>query len=500
MADDATLRQAKGDTLAGGVFVMLVVTILQRGIGFGRNLVLCRFLQDDELGRWSLAFSFLLLAAPLIVFGLPGTFGRYVESYRRQGKLKMFLRRIGIVCGVATLIASVTLVVTWRRASYLLFHDAARSDLVLAVAATLLIVTAANFVAELLLALRWARILSILEFCNSLIFTAVSLVGVVWFQGGEIAVLAGFAAGASVTLVGGTTILLRQSWGTDGDVEEAPPERALWRTVLPFAGWMWVTNLCANLFDTADRFMLVHLSGVTDADRLVGQYHAGRVVPLMLVSIAGMLGGVVLPHLVADWESSAHQKLADRLNRLVEWSLIGFTAAGVAILAGSGWLFDWLLAGKYNAGLAILPWTIVYSIWFGVMMLMQNYLWCLERARTVVAILVVGLAVNIGLNFWLVPVFGLYGAVWATTISLAVAIMATQRACTRHGMAWSITNGWLWLLPVSLLAGPLAGAVFVAASLVVLHQRGIVQEGLSALPWLATVCPWVAGPVARESD
>ena len=45
-----------------------------------------------------MAFGFLMLAAPLVVLSLPGTFGRYVERYRQQGQLRSFLRRTALVC------------------------------------------------------------------------------------------------------------------------------------------------------------------------------------------------------------------------------------------------------------------------------------------------------------------------------------------------------------------------------------------------------------------
>ncbi|MCR9117616.1 MAG: hypothetical protein NXI22_11785, partial [bacterium] len=85
-----------GDTLLVGVVFMLGVTVIQRIVGFGRSLLFCAYLDDDQLGLWSLAFSFLLLAAPLAVIGLPGSFGRYVEYYRNSGRLRSFLTRTTI--------------------------------------------------------------------------------------------------------------------------------------------------------------------------------------------------------------------------------------------------------------------------------------------------------------------------------------------------------------------------------------------------------------------
>src|SRR3989337_1137354 len=81
------------DSLAASVMVLLVVSVVQRSVGFGRGILFCRWLSPDELGQWDMAYSFLLLAAPLIVLGLPGSFGRYLERYRQRRQLRTLLRR-----------------------------------------------------------------------------------------------------------------------------------------------------------------------------------------------------------------------------------------------------------------------------------------------------------------------------------------------------------------------------------------------------------------------
>jgi PST family polysaccharide transporter len=67
------------DSLATSMVVLLVVSVVQRSVGFGRGMLYMRWLSPEELGQWDMAYSFLLLAAPLIVLGLPGSFGRYLE-------------------------------------------------------------------------------------------------------------------------------------------------------------------------------------------------------------------------------------------------------------------------------------------------------------------------------------------------------------------------------------------------------------------------------------
>ena len=67
---------------------------------------------------------------------------------------------------------------------------------------------------------------------------------------------------------------------------------------------MWVTNLLTNLFEVIDRFMIVHHSGwpSEEALRQVGNYHSSRILPLLFVSVAVMLGSMITPHLSVDWE------------------------------------------------------------------------------------------------------------------------------------------------------------------------------------------------------
>ncbi|MBU6172464.1 MAG: hypothetical protein KGQ60_01585, partial [Planctomycetes bacterium] len=76
--------EAVTDSLISGLSFMLLANVIQRGFGFVRNLSFCRLLDEDGLGLWALASSFFILAAPLAVLGLPGTFGRLIESYRVQ--------------------------------------------------------------------------------------------------------------------------------------------------------------------------------------------------------------------------------------------------------------------------------------------------------------------------------------------------------------------------------------------------------------------------------
>src|SRR4051812_6085711 len=98
VAKPETAAPLAADSLADGMLLMLALTLVQRGAGFVRGILLCRWLAPEELGRWDLAWGFFCLAAPLAVLGLPGSFGRHVETFRQGGQLRAFLTSTAWAC------------------------------------------------------------------------------------------------------------------------------------------------------------------------------------------------------------------------------------------------------------------------------------------------------------------------------------------------------------------------------------------------------------------
>ncbi len=419
---ESTDRTA-ADSLATGLVFMLILTVAQRLIGFVRSVLFCGLLRDDELGRWSLAFSFLFLAAPLAVAGLPGSFGRYVEYYRSRGQLGTFLRRTMFVS--AGLVTFAIAVLGWWSPfwAWLVMGDQAAVSVMRLLTVTLVAIIAYNYVTELLTAMRKVRAVAIMQFVSSLLFAILAIVLLELTSLREEAIIIAFGVSSlvSIFVVVGPLCSIRREASRD----VVPlSQRGLWEKLVPFAAWVWLTNLLANLFDAADRFMIVHFAqdGSVSADALVGQYHASRVVPFLLVAVASMAAGVILPYLSQDWEAGDKPAVSRRQLLTVKLGGLMLTACGALVLIGAPILFTWILRGKYDQGLAVLPWTLTYCIWFSMIVLAQNYLWCAERARLGTLSFLVGLVLNLVLNALLLPPLGLLGAIIATAIGNAVAL------------------------------------------------------------------------------
>jgi len=465
------------ETLAASVVILLVMTVAQRVIGFGRGVLFCRWLSPEQLGQWDVAFAFLNLAGPLVVLGLPGSFGRYVEYYRQRGQFRTFLRRTAVVTAVASVLATIAIILQRDWFSRLIFGTTAESGTVVWLAVCLAVVILHNFLTALFIAVRMYRVVTTLQFLQSLGFAIVSIALLTVWPHGSTSVVVGYAVASFVAAcasIGWLSRVMRAAAGNE--TTAAVPHGAFWKRLVPFAVWMWVTNLIANVFDLIDRYMIIHHSGMApdEALRQVGYYHSSRILPLLFVGVATLLASMITPHLTSDWELGRRDAVVRRLNAMLKLLALALLAASVAVLLVAPVLFDIGFENKFEGGLIVLPCTLAYCAWFGMFAVAQNYLWCAERAALSTVPLAVGFVLNVVLNLLWLPTYGLPGAVWATTISNLVALALTYEFSRWHGM--QIDRG-TWILILA-LAGLCLGTWTAIATLAIVSVAVVSSDRL----------------------
>ncbi|QDU87441.1 MurJ-like flippase [Pirellulimonas nuda] len=446
--------------------MLLAVTVVQRSIGFGRGVLFCRWLDAEALGRWEMAYGFLLLAAPLAVLGLPGSFGRYLVRFREQGRLRLFLRRTTLWTALLSAAAVAALILFRAPMAELVFGDPARAGLMTLVALTLAAVIAHHFAEAVLAGMRLFRLVSAMHFFQSTAFALIAVTLLLtWGPRAESIVVAyGLACVASLLAVG-----VRAAIEARGEQDTAEPvaHREFWPPLMRFAIWIWVANLLANLFAVIDRYMILHFGGfdATAALAQVGNYHAANIVPALMVSIANLLVGAVTPHLSHAWEQGRRDEVSDQLNLTLKLTALGMLAGGCAVLVGCPWLFATAFPGKYAEGLAVLPWAVVACVWFGVMMVAQTYAFCAEKSRRCALPLAAGLLANVLLNLLLLPRLGLLGAVVATALATLLALVGQLIVNQRLGMRLHRGTLLLCAAPAALTAGPAAAALMLCVAM-----------------------------------
>ena len=471
--------QRAGDSFAIGVLVMLLVSIVQRCVGLIRGIGFAYFLTDVELGQWALANSFFVIAVPIAVLGLPGSFGKFVEHFRTRALFAKYFRRVAAVSLLGSLATSASILVYPGAFSWLIFGEPTSTTVTLWCVVTLVSVIAFSFVGELTAAFRQVKTVSHMQFAQSASFAVLGL-GLVAVEGSWWVLLPSFAISHWIAILPGIWKLYIAHGDEFLDNSNSDPQTiSIWQRILPYAATLWVVNFASNMFEVGDRYMLLHLvpGGETVGQGTVGQYHCARILPNLLTSLAVMLGGVLLPYLSADWESGQQDRITARMRQIVQAVCISFLGLSVAALVAAPLLFQVAFSGRYELALAVLPLALLQATWAGVFLVAEPYLLCAERGKQLLLLLVLALCVNLGLNWALIQTLGLYGALTATAIANLLALLLLfwrMRACGCN-LGWGTVV--LTITPLALVGGAIPAT---AALTLIVFAAGRTEWLLSA--------------------
>lgn len=457
---------AAGDYFLTGVLVMLCVNVVQRVVGLVRNFGFCRFLSEEQLGSWALANSFFVIIVPIALLGLTGGFGRFIEHYRRKGQLGDYLASVLAVSSLGVITTCIAIGLGAGQFQWLVFSGAQPEGVVTWCIITVVALVAFSVIYEIVSGLRQVRVMSVMQFLQSTVFALIGL-PLIARTGSWTVLLPSFCVACSVACIPGVWILLKSFRG------ELKPSRSLeqwkmWRRILPFAGALWLLNLLGNLFEVSDRYMLLHFSSAVGIGQAaVGEYHCGRIIPNLLVSVALMLSGVLLPFVSQDWEAGNKDAVATRLRQMLVSISAVFTGLGIAALATAPAVFHFAFGDRYTQALGILPLALAQAIWVSLFLVVQNYLLCIEKTRGLLILCSVGLIANIGFNALLITQFGLMGAVVATSLANLISLLLLRRLVVRLGCDLGSSSLYIMLVPACLAGGPIfasfvvLGVVFV---------------------------------------
>jgi O-antigen/teichoic acid export membrane protein len=225
--------------------------------------------------------------------------------------------------------------------------------------------------------------------------------------------------------------------------------------------------------------MLLHYSGLDNetALGLLGDYHASRVIPILFLSVADLLGGAVLPYLSHDWELGLREQVSNLVNSVLKVTALVMLAGGVAVLWIAPLIFHFAFEGKLDNGLAVMPWTMTYCVWYSLLLVAQNYAWCAEKAKLAILPLIAGLVINVLIDLALIPSWGLHGAVIGTTVATGIALAILFWINRLAGM--QLQRGMLLftIAPAALCGGALYGTVaLVLLAACVPFSRTLVSD------------------------
>ena len=215
----------------------------------------------------------------------------------------------------------------------------------------------------------------------------------------------------------------------------------IWMEILRSSVPLGLAGLCSALINRVDFIMLERM---TDLHQL-GLYSAAYKVTNLLESFPLMLMGTIYP-VMSRWAKEDPPRLARLYRRtLLTLSLVAIPL-GILVTTAAPWIVRLIFGTEFSGtvpALRVLVWSTV-SLYLAIAG--GNLLISLGRERTNLILNLFGAVLNVALNLWLIPVWGLIGAAWATTctfvfvlagVSVAshVALQATLPAPTLSELA-----------------------------------------------------------------
>jgi PST family polysaccharide transporter len=233
-SDQQTPALFVSDSIAIGLAFALVLTISQRAIGFGRRVLFCRLMTDQQLGQWSMAWCYLMLLVPFAVLGLPRCFGKFTEHYQQRGQLRTFLLRVATISCSTTLIISILIFVFPALTSQLLFRDPTQIALARYLGVAIIAVSAFNFVGAILESLRQVRVVTISRFISGISFAVTGVLLLLFWQSKASAATFAFTIACVVGMLPAIWVLWKNRTGLRSDGENLT-HSTMWKRIAPCA-------------------------------------------------------------------------------------------------------------------------------------------------------------------------------------------------------------------------------------------------------------------------
>lgn len=470
-------EQRSTDTFLSSVILLMMITVVQKAIGFVRAIIVCRMLPAQQMGDWGLMQSVILTALPLVLLSIPACFGRYCEFYGKRKQLRSFLFQSSAICLGLLVFGEIVLLVFQRPIAAATFGSPDRSWAVVGCAIAIVPFALFSYGTELLNALRKSRVTSIANFINGLVLTIVAIGLLKFYKADATSMLIAFSAAASVAVLWAALRL----WSAVKEIPEdqqALPFLKSWKILLPIVGLFWLNDFLVNMFYMSDRFMLINLlDGDIDHKRfLVGNYEAGHMVPLLFSAILLLVAKILMPYLAKAWEAGDHQSVVTQTNLSVKISVWLMTLCGLLLVQLSHPIFEILFKGKYPAGDDVFALVIMFYIGTGVSALVMNYFWCAGKAQWSVAALAFGVISNIVGNLLLVPYYGIYGAAVATLVGAFGQVILQLVIANRLGLNFDKGVLLVTLASLLILMAPSLWPVTVPLAFVSLFVPGVLNN------------------------
>ena len=221
--------------------------------------------------------------------------------------------------------------------------------------------------------------------------------------------------------------------------------------MLAFGIPMVALEVSGIVLNIGDRYVIQTFLGAADLGIYAAAYNLSEYIhAILLVAIVS----AVMPMYLRLWEDEGAEATIKFINAALRFYFVVSIpmVAGLSVIGPD--LLSFLASEKFAAGATVIPWVISGKILGGSMTLIGAGLYINKQGFTLAGLVAGAAIINVLMNLFMVPAFGIEGAAMATLLSFAL-LGAGAFLLARKSVAVSIP----WLLIIK--AGAVAGSMYL---------------------------------------
>ena len=188
------------------------------------------------------------------------------------------------------------------------------------------------------------------------------------------------------------------------------------KTTLAFSLPMIPGNLSAWVLNLSDRVFIERYFSTAD----VGIYSLGYQIAGLVLIFSGAIKSAIDPHFYKTSNENSYEISKKKLSKEFSYLIIFVFVIGFLIALFSKDAVQLFIDPKYLEAYKIVPiislaYLIGHFSGYFNLMIYQS-----KKSIIVMYLMIVSAVLNVGLNFLLIPSFGVYGAAWATVLSFSL--------------------------------------------------------------------------------
>lgn len=389
-----------------------IASMLQRGLSFILLPVYTRFLDVAEYGILDMLSGLSAILFGLLLMGMPSALTKvYHRDCKTPEDQKSLLATALMLDLPPLLLGAGALCVFAERIGFWIFGEAGRADVVRLAVITVVFSSLVAIVLSSFRTRERAVSFALLNFVQFGVGMVLNIVLVVWFRMGVHGVLWGNLVSSIAALPVGL-LMARRDIRWKFEERLVGPLLHFGVLVIPSAITGWVITM-------ADRYVLRYYGSLEEVAIYGVGYKIGMIMQM----------GLVWPFQLA-WPAVAfsiskrqvHRRTFARVLTYLCFGM-GLGLLGLSLCAQAG--LEQLAGPSYAESYRVVPLVALAYAFAGVQFCLSPGIHIAGMTRYLPLFSAIGAMVNLGLNVYWVPRYGMLGATWATTVSYFVLALMT---------------------------------------------------------------------------